>query len=493
MLRSDTTTQKATSDDLASLKPFRLVKFFSFTSLIVILACTFALSWLISNNAQQVLLERSESYAFLLAENLNNQVFVQFVLPTALRYGEIALRNPKQFKRLDTVVRNTTSGLKVDLVTIFDSKQNIISYSTDPSQVGKKDVGGDEYFRALEGESNTITTTTGSILYLLPGSDPISCKLKTFIPFRGEQPFSQESGIIMGVTEIVMDLSEDLRAIFQLQVTIIAISMLIMTALFIVLRFIVAGADKIIEARAQERKRLEDKLNHAERLASLGKMVTAVSHEIKNPLGIVRSTAEILRKRLKDITPQNARLANIIIEETTRLDGIVMEFLDFARPQIPNFINASINDTLSKVGEFIQPEIKKQDITLAMDLDPELPVHSFDPNLIYRGILNIVINGVQAMPDGGTLTISSRPVPDSNGVTVAITDTGIGMNEEKQERIFNPFYTDKIRGTGLGLAISKSIIENHQGTIQVKSVEGEGTTFIITLVGSTQQTRLPNF
>ncbi len=490
MARTDTPQKDS---NIANLKPFRLVKFFSFTSLIVILACTFALSWLISNNAQKVLLERSESYAFLLAENLNKQVFVQFVLPTALRYGEIALRNPKQFKRLDTVVRNTTKGLKVDLVTIFDSKENIISYSTDENLVGQRGVGGEEYLKALQGESNTITSTTGSILYLLPGSAPISCKLLTFIPFRGEQPFSQGSELIMGVTEIVMDLSEDLRAIFQLQVTIIVTSMVIMAVLFVVLRFIVAGADRIIEARALERKRLEDKLHHSERLASLGKMVTAVSHEIKNPLGIVRSTAEILGKRLKEIAPQNARLANIIIEETSRLDGIVMEFLDFARPQIPNFTRASINETLTKVGEFIQPELKKQKITLQLDLEPELPVHFFDPNLIYRSILNIVVNAVQAMADGGVLTICSRPAPDSNGVVISISDTGIGMNEEKKELIFNPFFTDKIRGTGLGLSISKNIIENHQGSVEVESKEGEGTTFIIILTGSAQQARLPDF
>ena len=122
-------------------RPFRLVKFISFTGLGLILITTMVLSWVISNYAKRVMLDRSESYSLLLAEHVNRQVFLQFVLPTALRYGEIALRNPSQFKRLDTVVHNTTEGLNVDSVTIFDSKENIISYSTIPEEVGGRDQG----------------------------------------------------------------------------------------------------------------------------------------------------------------------------------------------------------------------------------------------------------------------------------------------------------------------------------------------------------------
>ena len=110
------------------------------------LITTIVLSWVISNNAKKVILARSESYSVLLAEYVNRQVFLQFVLPTALRYGEIALRDPVQFKRLDSVVRNTTEGLNVNSVTIFDSKENVISYSTIPEEVGTRDVGGLEYF-----------------------------------------------------------------------------------------------------------------------------------------------------------------------------------------------------------------------------------------------------------------------------------------------------------------------------------------------------------
>src|SRR3989339_459891 len=114
--------KKKTQDDaanLASLKPFRLVKFFSYSGLAVFLLFTLVLSWIISNHAKKVLLERSEAYAFVVAENLSHQVFQQFVLPTVMRYGEIALRKPEQFARLDTVVRNATHGMRIQAVTIF--------------------------------------------------------------------------------------------------------------------------------------------------------------------------------------------------------------------------------------------------------------------------------------------------------------------------------------------------------------------------------------
>ena len=467
---------------LDTLKPFRVVKIFSFTGLGLVLIFTMVLSWVISNYARNVMLERSEAYTLLLAENLNRQVFLQFVLPTALRYGEIALRNPSQFKRLDTVVRNTTEGLKVDSVTIFDSVENIISYSTVPEMVGKRNIGGKEYKQALNGHNSSLLVSTASLASLLPGAEPISSKLKTYIPFRRENPLSERTDDIMGVTEIVQDLSEDMEAILRLQFTIIVISILIMGTLFVILRYIVKKADQVNEARAQERRRLEEKLHHSERLASLGEMVASVSHEIKNPLGIVRSTADLLNKRLKKLAPGNEHLAEIIVTETTRLDEIVREFLDFARPQLPELISTSINDLLLKITEFMQPEFARRNIRLETQLDNSLAEMDLDPNLLYRAFLNLFLNATQAMPEGGTITVSSTPSPAAkNGVVITLQDTGIGIPEDKKELIFTPFYTDKNRGTGLGLPIAKNIIEGHNGTITVDSEIGQGSTFTITL------------
>jgi signal transduction histidine kinase len=447
-----------------------------------VLITTMVVSWVISNYAKKVMLERSESYSFLLAEHVNRQVFLQFVLPPALRYGKIALRNPTQFKRLDTVVLNTTESLNVDAVTIFDSKENIISYSTNSEQVGVRNAGGKEYARALNGLKSSHLMSTASLLNLLPGSEPISSKLMTYIPFRRENPLSERTDDILGVTKVVQDLSDDMEAILRLQLTIIVVSILIMGTLFFILTQIVTKADQINEARAQERRRLEAKLNHAERLASLGEMVASVSHEIKNPLGIVRSTAEILNKRLKDQAPSSKHLSEIIIAETGRLDNIVREFLDFARPQMPQFTRGLINDLIEKIVEFMQHDFSKKNITVEKDLDSTLKPMNMDQNLLYRAFLNLFVNAVQAMPDGGTLSITTFLSKDEkNKVIIMIKDTGIGISKEKLALIFTPFYTDKNRGSGLGLAIAQNIIEEHNGTITVESEEGEGATFIITL------------
>jgi signal transduction histidine kinase len=474
-----TSTKKAKLD---TLKPFRLVRIFSFTGLGLVLIFTMVLSWVISNYAKNVMLERSESYTLLLAENLNRQVFTQFVLPTVMRYGKIALRNPTQFKRLDTVVRNTTEGLKVDSVTIFDSEENIISYSTVTEMVGKRDIGGKEYKRALNGYNSSLLVSSASLASLLPGAEPVSSKLMTYIPFRRENPLSEQTDDIMGVTEIVQDLSEDMEAILRLQLTIIIISILIMGTLFVILRQIVNKADQVNEARAIERRRLEEKLHHAERLASLGEMVAAVSHEIKNPLGIVQSTAEILNKRLKKLAPGNEHLAEIIVTETSRLDEIVREFLDFARPQVPKLTSSSLNELLLKVAEFMQPEFARQKIDFEDHLDNSLAPKDIDQSLLYRAFLNLFVNAVQAMPDGGSIIATSGPSNKTkNGAVISIRDTGVGISKEKQGMIFTPFYTDKNRGTGLGLAISQNIIEGHNGTIEVESEVGQGATFIINL------------
>ena len=476
-------TTPSSQSAIFSPRPFRLVKYFSFTGLGLVLITTMVLSWVISNHAKKVILNRSESYSLLLAEHVNRQVFLQFVLPTALRYGEIALRNPAQFKRLDTVVRNTTEGLNVDSVTIFDSKENVISYSTIPEEVGVRDVGGPEYKRALNGYNNSRLISKASLMNLLPGSEPISSKLMTYIPFRRENPLSERTDDIMGVTKVVQDLSADMEAVLRLQLSIIVISILIMGTLFIILTQIVTKADQINEARAQERRRFEAKLHHAERLASLGEMIASVSHEIKNPLGIIRSTAEILNKRLKDQAPSSKHLAEIIVTETSRLDDIVREFLDFARPQVPNLSKMSINDLLKKVIDFMQPEFANNQVTLETDLDPDIEPLEIDHNMIYRAFLNLFFNAVQAMPDGGTLSVASLASSEGNkkNVVIRITDSGIGMSQEKLGMIFTPFYTDKNRGTGLGLAIAKNLIEEHNGTIEVESKPGKGSSFIITL------------
>ncbi len=464
----------------AGLESFKLVKYFSFSSLAVILVFTLLLSWIISNNARKIMLEQNEEYSLLLAENINQQVFRRFVLPAVIRFGGIALRKPEQYELLDSIIKGVTQGLKIDSVTIYDSSMNIISYSTNPELIGKKDMGKGEYSKALVGIPNSRLTYSGSVLSLMHITPQVECVLKTFIPFRQVRRDGEEGDLVMGVIEIEKDLSRNYTNILGFQGWIIVVSSVVMTILFLVLRSIVSRAGTIIENRAVDRLRLEEKLNQAERLAHLGKMVATVSHEIKSPLGIVRSTAEILEKRIKKVAPGNEHLAKIIVDETMRLNNIVVEFLDFARPQKVHFQPSSVNEVVRKVLDFLSHELKRQHIELIADLAPDVPENKLDPDLFYRAVLNISMNSLQAMKENGQLQVSTCR-SESGGTELTIRDTGSGMSEDKIDQIFTPFFTDKNKGTGLGLAITKSIIDSHDGQITVHSEEGKGASFTITL------------
>jgi signal transduction histidine kinase len=465
----------------SALLPFELVKYFSFTSLLLILIASFLLSWMIAANAKAVLLQRSEAYSRLFADHVNRQVFLQFVLPTVVRHGKIALSEQEQFERLHQIVNNITRGMRIDSVTIYEPTQNRIAYSTNTELMGKRDMGGLEYQKSAKGESNSVLISGGSLLSLLPWSSEIFCTLKTYVPFRQENKVGERTGEIMGVIEVGQDLSDDLEAIILLQGRVILLSLGIMSVLFTILSLIVVRANRIMAERAEERIRLEEQLNEAQRLASLGKMVAAVSHEIKNPLGIVRSTAEILGNRIGKVAPGNERLANIIVEETSRLDNIVREFLDFARPRDLRKSAGSLNAVVERLLHFMEPELQQKGVRVHTLIAEGLPDISFDGEQIYQVVFNIVFNAIQAMPEGGDLTLQTELLRTEDAVVLEVTDTGIGIPPEKQGQIFTPFFTDKNRGTGLGLTIAKSIVDKHQGTITVTSQPGGGSTFRIIL------------
>ncbi len=463
----------------AGLQPFTLVKYFSFSALGVFLIFTLFLSWVISNHARDVMLKQSEDYSLLLAENLNQQVFRRFVLPAVVRYGRIALSNPEQFDYLDRIVTGLVQGLVIDSVTIYDSSENIISYSTLAEKVGLRDKGGIEYDKALDGVANSKIIYSGSVLSLLSDAR-VSCQLKTYIPFRQVKESGEAGLVVMGVIEIVKDLSRDYKAILRLQSRIMLVSSVVMTLLFLVLRTIVSRGGKIIERRTMERFKLEDQLNKSERLAHLGTMVATVSHEIKSPLGIVRSTAEILKKRIVKVAPGNENLAQIIIDETSRLNTIVTEFLDFARPQQPRLKEIDIHVILDRVVRFIRPMAEQQQISIHNNFKCETLVKQVDEDMLYRAFLNILLNGIQAMQNGGKLSIVTEKLPDGTA-RIELSDTGSGMTAEKVDQIFQPFFTDKHKGTGLGLAIVQNSITSHKGQIFVNSKIDDGTTFNIIL------------
>ncbi|MBI4642791.1 MAG: two-component sensor histidine kinase, partial [Deltaproteobacteria bacterium] len=272
------------------LQTFRLVKFFSLTSFVVILVFTVILTLFLTIRAQRLALKKSEDYSLLLASNLNHQVFQLFLLPTAIeKQGRITIADPEQYKRLDAVVRNTIHGLHVEQLNIYD-QVGVLSYSTSNLPLGKdcyedpgvkKALFGDYYFD-LPGYN-----PLWSILW--QGSDSQAHRLKAYIPFRLEEKLGPQVGPVVGVFEITQNISQDLAEISQFRLIVLATLVVIMGLLFLVLRQIVKQAEVILERRQDEQRALEAQLHQAERLAALGEMTAGVAHEIRNPLGIISS------------------------------------------------------------------------------------------------------------------------------------------------------------------------------------------------------------
>lgn len=457
-------------------KPFRLVKYFTVTSLILIFLGTIILSMLNNHWARAMQRENSEEYALLIIENLNHQIFLQFIMPVVLRYGKIQLRNEEQYELMDKVVRNTLHSFKVETVNIYDMN-NVISYSFKQDLIGKTNMGGTGYQVAVDGHSVSRQVQRGNFLEILFGI-PKESRFITYAPLRAEQLPSRISGPVLGVIEIVQDLSDEYQSIFKYQVYVVTTSALVMLVLFLVLIFVVKRGEGIIEQRAQERLRLKEQLNRAAHLSALGEMAAVISHEIRNPLGIIRSSAELLKKKVTGFDPNNT-IPDIVIEESSRLNNIITDFLKYARPRPPRLAPCRIEDVMEKNLTFLSTQLEGKGYRIHKTIGDNLPAVSADADMLYQAFLNIFINALQAMPDGGQIFLQMQAKPDV--LEVIIADQGGGVPQEILGKVWDPFFTTKDKGTGLGLGIVKNIVDAHGGDICIENASDKGARVIIRL------------
>jgi signal transduction histidine kinase len=395
---------------------------------------------------------------------------LQFIIPVALKYGKIQLSDEKQFERMDRVVRSTLHSFKVDMVNIYDMS-NTISYSFDHALIGKKNLGGKGYKDAILGKSTSKLIQNGNWFKILLGF-PQNSRLISFAPLRAEQPLSNISGPVLGIIEIVQDLTEDYKAIFDFQIRVIITTSVVMGVLFLILLLVVKRGESIIEKRAQERLKLIEQLNRAKHLSTLGEMVAGISHEIRNPLGIIRSSSEHLKKKMSDRNPSSS-IPDIIIEESVRLDNIITDFLNFAKPKSPNLTACKIENVLEKNINFLAPQFKEAGYIIKKHYDNDLPEINADMDMLYQAFLNILINAMQGMPEGGLIYV--KVSAGDNAVTIVFEDEGEGIPEDIMEKIWDPFFTTKAKGTGLGLGIVRNIIESHDGTVSIDNKPDTGT------------------
>ncbi|WP_027719009.1 ATP-binding protein [Desulfovirgula thermocuniculi] len=225
-----------------------------------------------------------------------------------------------------------------------------------------------------------------------------------------------------------------------------------------------------------EKEKLEEQLQRSERLAALGRLVTGIAHELRNPLTVIKTTVQVMEAEIKE--KDLLQYTEVIKEQVNRQNRIIQELLDFGRPT-KNFIHpVSVSSLIDKVLVFTSPLLRQHKVQLEVEVEPDLPLIEADGERIKQVFVNLILNAVQAMPHGGRLAIKAGT--DDNSVYVQFSDTGPGIPREEISRIFDPFYTTRKDGTGLGLSISHQIVASHGGTIEVDSGEG-GSTFTVRL------------
>ncbi len=462
--------------NLSEIKPFRLAKYFAITSFIVFFVISIPFAIFISRKAKDELFENYQSYAKEVGGHIDHQLFVNFVIPMVSEYGAIRLRLKPQMDALDRAVKKATESFNVDLINLYSLDEEFIIFSTDPSLIQKKTVKTKGYMNALKGEiSAELISEDRNLWGLGLGGIGGQKKVRTYIPLK--IPYSGEV-FVGGIFEMVLDMTEQYKSILRRQYTTFGVFAIIMITIFFTMLLVVRKAERIIESRAVEQKRLVEQLNLAERLAALGEMVAGVSHEIKNPLGIIQSTSELLNN-MPGASEAQKRLSGVITEESIRLNRIVTEFLDFARPHKLNVREFDLKEVIIKNIEFLRSEIENKGISVDTNFDGRSFMIEADQDLLHRVFMNLIINAIQAISGSGKININ---IGDEKGsYIITIRDTGSGISEENIIKIFNPFFTTKEKGSGLGLPIVRKIIEGHGGAIDIESREGAGTSVMLRL------------
>jgi PAS domain S-box-containing protein len=229
-----------------------------------------------------------------------------------------------------------------------------------------------------------------------------------------------------------------------------------------------------------EIKALEQRLRQADRLAALGTVSAGLAHEIKNPLSAIKTFVQLLPKKFQSATFMDK--FNITVpREIDRINQLVEDLLELTRTRKRPWTAIDIGPLILQVIELHGEDMRKKGVLFENHFDPALPPIQGDPDSLYRAFSNIVINSIQAMPNGGALTIFSEIDSAHPGVKITFRDTGVGMDENTTKNLFNPFFTTKDMGVGLGMALTHKIIEDHRGTIEVMSEQGMGSTFTLRL------------
>ena len=238
--------------------------------------------------------------------------------------------------------------------------------------------------------------------------------------------------------------------------------------------------DVILFRDLTEVQNLKREIERNQRLASLGRLAAGIAHEIRNPLSSIKGFATYFRERYKEV-PEDEKTAEIMVQEVERLNRVIGQLLEFARPMKIDRKPTSLHTVIQHSLKMIQRQAQDKNINITTNLSPEIKNVSVDADRINQVLLNLYLNSIEAMEHGGTLSVELSWDADSKRTKIAVSDTGAGINKEDLVHVFDPYFTTKQSGTGLGLAIVHRVIESHDGEVRVESEPGKGTAVTILL------------
>jgi PAS domain S-box-containing protein len=381
---------------------------------------------------------------------------------TERKRAEEEVRRLNQF--LDSVIDNANVWLDV-----LDEKANVLIWNRAAEEISgysrEEVVGHDKIWEWLypdEEYRNQIFEEAMTIIEGVEESDDattIRCKDgRARVISWNSRNLVDENGDPMGSIAIGLDITERKQAEEAL-------------------RRYSEQLEEMVEGRTQELRDAQEQLMRRERLAALGHLAGSVGHDLRNPLGAITNAAYFLNMVLENPQPDVKETLDILKREAATAENIISDLLEFARTRPPTREEADLNEIIQYVLSRVTIPENVQVIT---KLDGTLAPFPVDPDQLVRAFDNIIRNGLQAMPEGGQLSIESK-YTDRQWVAISFTDTGVGISEENRAKLFEPLFTTKAKGVGLGLSIVKRLVEGHDGTVDVKSELGKGSTFTVRL------------
>ena len=232
---------------------------------------------------------------------------------------------------------------------------------------------------------------------------------------------------------------------------------------------------------AESVHRIEDEIELSHRLAAIGRLASGVGHEVKNPINAIVVHLEVLRQKLQKTDPDTSRHMDVIGNEIQRLDRVVQMLVDFTRPVELRLVDMDLRRIVDEVVTLASPDAERHAVNIVRELPAELLPVRVDADLMKQALLNVVLNGVQAMPTGGRLRLSIAPAGDDRQVAIEVWDEGSGIPLDIRDRVYNLYFTTKKSGTGIGLAMTYKVMQLHHGSVSFESAGARGTVFRLRL------------